>query len=472
MDQTKSNPRAASVRVLSRKASGYKGQRMHDLRRGKQPAYVNGDLAHLNRTLIEPPTPGALSKICAERRNNRKTRRAMKSGTNVAFIGIITFGAEAQILFRALKPEEQNAAYLEVAQAIADRLNTTLEGLVIHNDETSPHAHLTFPAYDLDGLPLTKSAKRGALLGIQDDLGEIMGRHAPGIERGRSREARIAAGADVADTINRSVRELHADLPAEIEAKRVELDQAAGRVDEMEGRVAKLKAQADLTDKEAKRLEVYEKRLADRIAELESAQQEAARLADLSRIEAEDAQQARDDAKALEVAARANAETAQKARDLAQADETAARERAGRITAAFTVLKDEIDGDTISRNEAGRITVKNPDGLRQGYPDIKPAVNAVADAMTAKTQAKVSALVDREKAAAELRDAESIKSENLTLRERLTSAIKAIKSLARLKGLLGPDANKVKEVVKDAEALLTPSIEKPIKDTDPDGFTI
>src|SRR5690606_6669224 len=129
------------------------------------------------------------------------------------------------------------------------------------------------------GQPLTRSMKKGALIEFQDILAEVMGRHAPGIERGRSRAARIEAGADPAAIIHRTVRQLHADLPAELAAKEAELADASAKVKEMRARVETLEAKATLTDKEAKRRETYQARLSVRISEQEAAKTETERLA-------------------------------------------------------------------------------------------------------------------------------------------------------------------------------------------------
>ena len=51
-DATASNPNAVSVRIEPKAMSKAKFQRRHDLRIGKQPAYVDGDRTHLNRDLI------------------------------------------------------------------------------------------------------------------------------------------------------------------------------------------------------------------------------------------------------------------------------------------------------------------------------------------------------------------------------------------------------------------------------------
>lgn len=282
-EEAKANPRAAMVRVEARKARGYSGQRKHDLRIGPQPAYVDGEQSGLNMIILAPPQPSVLRKICNERRGQRETQRAMRSDAAVAFIGIIGFGKEAQTLFRKLTPEQQKAAYLETAQAIAQKMGTTLEGLVSHGDETATHAHFTCPAYDMNGLPLTSTVKRGMLREIQTLTAEVMGRHCAGIERGKPRYARLDGGADYADTVHKSVKELHETLPADIEAKQAELGglisdvaEAQARYDEMQGRVEKLTAKEELNAKEAKRLEVYQSRLDDRDAALKAAE---ARLA-------------------------------------------------------------------------------------------------------------------------------------------------------------------------------------------------
>ena len=117
-----SNPRAAQVRIEAASASRAGGQRAHDLRLGPQPSYVDADRTHLNRVLIQPWTGVELRRESERRRAQRPTKRAMKSNAGVGVRGIITFGHEAQTLFEQLSPEEQDAAYRELAEAIARRL--------------------------------------------------------------------------------------------------------------------------------------------------------------------------------------------------------------------------------------------------------------------------------------------------------------------------------------------------------------
>lgn len=214
-DARKSNPRAASIRIEARTAQALSGQRKHDLRVGRQPDYVDASRTHLNRVIIEPETPSEMRFICSERRRlNAKHVRAMKSNAAVATCGIITFGVEAARMFDALPPEQQDAAFVELAEAAARKLETSVHGLVVHCDESTIHAHFQLAAYDWSGQPLSKTTKPAVLSELQDIAAEIMSSYCPGIERGRRYGDRIEAGATRAETLHKSVRELHEALPA------------------------------------------------------------------------------------------------------------------------------------------------------------------------------------------------------------------------------------------------------------------
>lgn len=262
--QKNGNPRAAQVRIKGKTAKSVGGQRAHDLRIGPQPTYVDANRTHLNRVLITPQTGTQLRKVCEERRAMRLTVRAMKSSAAVGTVGIITFGHEAQKIFEALTPVQQDAAYRETAEAIAKRLNTTLTGLVVHGDESAPHAHLQLPAYDLTGHPISETAKRGALRNLQTITAEVMGRHAPGIERGRSKLDRLKAGATPAEVVNRSVAQLHDELPIEIAAKEARLAELDAKIEKNERLAAraleKAAANEGKADKTLKNVALYEQR--------------------------------------------------------------------------------------------------------------------------------------------------------------------------------------------------------------------
>ena len=258
------NSRAAQTRIKGKSAGAIGGQRAHDLRIGPQPEYVDPARAHLNRVLIAPQTGTQLRKVCEDRRALRLTARAMKSSAAVGMVGIITFGHEAQKIFETLTLDQQDAAYQETAEAIAKRLNTTLTGLVAHSDESAPHAHFQLPAYDLTGHPISETAKRGALRDLQTITAEVMGRHAPGIERGRSKLDRLKAGASPAEVVNRSVAQLHDELPIEIAEKEARLAELNAKIEKNERLAAaaleKAAANEAKADKALKNAALYESR--------------------------------------------------------------------------------------------------------------------------------------------------------------------------------------------------------------------
>lgn len=360
-DGRSGNPRAASVRIGSNTVSGYGSQRRHDLRIGPQPQYVDQDRAHLNRTLIDYPGPAAMREIARDRRAVRETDRAMKSNAAVATAGVITFGSEAAQMFEQLTPDQQDQALRELAEAVAERLNTSLHGLVVHLDEATIHAHFTLSAYDHDGHPLSKTTRPAILSGLQDLTAEVMGRHCPGIERGRRYGDRLAAGADFADVVHRSVRELHRDLPRDLEVKRAKLAELAaaeaeaqGRVNEMRDRVVQLRQRGELTVKEVKRLATYEKRLTDRLAELKGAQG----AAETARTEAD------------------------RLAELARADRVEQERQAVAVRGAVSALASEIEAGTIRQDENGKIVARDPSALRPALPVLAPAIRSVATART------------------------------------------------------------------------------------------
>lgn len=283
-DITGGNPRAASVRLEGKSLSQAYGQRRHDWRIGPQPKYVDPARKELNRPLIEPRPVSQIRDEVVALRTARGAKRAMKSNAAVVTAGIITFGIEAQEMFLALTLEQQDAAFRDLGRAVAERLDTSLEALMVHCDESAIHAHFELRACNRSGIPLAKATRPALMIELQDLVFEVMSRHCPGIERGNRKYDRLAAGEDYAATVHKSVRQLHHDLPLEIarlehdrEALEATLPELTARVEEMRGRVAKLEAEAkdrELTVAKVKRLQAYRDRLTDRVRDLEARQGE------------------------------------------------------------------------------------------------------------------------------------------------------------------------------------------------------
>lgn len=364
-DKATGNPRATSVRIAATTARGHAGQRKHDLRIGRQPGYVAADRSNLNRILIKPPTPAALRKIAEQRRSTRKPQRAMKSNSAVATSGIITFGSEAAQMFEALTTKQQNQAFHLLSRAIAMRLRTSLHGLVIHCDEATIHAHFTLSAYNRDGIPLSKSTRPAVLSEIQDLAAQVMQRFCPGIERGTRYGDRLKAGADFADVVHKSVKELHRDLPADLEAKRTEqrrieaaVRSAQERVDEMQARVNKLRQKAALSTKEASRLETYQKRLENRCTELS----EALRAIDANKAEVE----------RLATLAETRERNAVQATRIAE-------DRMKTIEDALDTIILETKAGTLTRTPSGKLSASNPAAIKAAWETVQPIVIKAAN---------------------------------------------------------------------------------------------
>ena len=338
------NASAVQVRIQATSAAGAGGQRGHDLRLGAKPGYVAGERTPLNRVLVPPLTGAELRRESERRRARRATRRAMKSNAGVGVCGIVTFGHAAQPLFERLSPDAQDAAYREVAEAVARRLGTDLTGLVVHRDESAPHAHFQLVGYCRDGTPVSTVAKRGALRDLQTLAAEVMGRHAPGIERGFSKIARLQGGATPAEVVHRSVAELHDELPHEIAALRAQVAGLEGertaaeekaRRNEALARKAEAKVQraeaadAERARKAARTLEAYERRGAAARAEAERLEGEAVALR--GRLDALEAALARaeetDRARAAEQRAAAEAEAVARDAAIAALEREVERER-------------------------------------------------------------------------------------------------------------------------------------------------
>ena len=271
----KSNPRAASVRILAKSLRRAYGQRRHDLRIGKQPDYVDPERKGLNRNLVALRPLPEIQRENNKLRSRRDCARKMKSNAAVVMTGIITFGHEAQFMFACLSNEQQDAAYLELAERIAERLRTRVESLDVHADETADHAHFMLRGYTDDGEPVSKVATYTIAAELQDITAEVMQTYCPDIERGHKKWDRIAKGADYADTLNRSVKQLHRELPHEIAAKEAVLQALVDQIvllqrslEKTQRQSAQMESRRNRTAQQLKTARNYKKRLANKEVEL------------------------------------------------------------------------------------------------------------------------------------------------------------------------------------------------------------
>ena len=258
-----------STRIRHSAKHKARGQRRHDTRQGEVPKYVDQSRSHRNSTLLEPMTEGPMRQECEERRKGRGLR-AMATNSAIATDGIITFGSAAQKHVEALPLAEQDRLFQATAEALAKEMGTTLAGLVVHRDESAIHAHFRTHAVRLDGLPVSKRVNTRKLQDVAAEAWSDLG-----ITRGKPKKQRIADGEPASAHINRSVKQLHDDLPVEIEAAKAKVEAAQEKARIATERLAKAETRLEAAEGNRDRLE---KRVATYERRLETAQREIERL--------------------------------------------------------------------------------------------------------------------------------------------------------------------------------------------------
>lgn len=266
---------AISVRFKHRSESDAKNDIRHDLRRGPQPKYVDGTRTRMNTTIVQPKSPAILRDLCIKRRELQPMSRKPKGSFTVASSSIITFGRGLKSHVEALDQERQDELYEAVAEAVAAHLGIELTGLVAHRDEVSPHAHGQHPGRHSDGRPMGKVITPTIASELQDIAMAAAKPFLPMVERGKKKADRIADGDDLSKIINRSVRQLHDDMPKEIQAVQAKLSKTKAKLKKNK-RLLK-KAKSDLANVDAenkKRTAVIEKRLATYQVRVDTSQEE------------------------------------------------------------------------------------------------------------------------------------------------------------------------------------------------------
>lgn len=246
-------------KVLNRAA--VMGSRMHDMRLGKQPSYVDGSRSDQNTTLAlvdgYDKHGSAWSRFFSREEQELAARRKQQSKSQKMWrAAILTFSKEAQ----AILPSHPDAEALAVFRDFARRHNVRLLWSVGHRDESAAHYHAMFENVTGTGYALRLGV---ADLSAEQDIAAWHFRDL-GINRGKSKRARIADGEDPSAFIHRSVRELHHDLPAELDAARKALAESFVSIEKNQALAekARLKAEeyGETAQKALQRAQRYEER--------------------------------------------------------------------------------------------------------------------------------------------------------------------------------------------------------------------
>ena len=246
-------------KVLDRAA--IMGRRLHDMRIGRQPAYVDGSRSDQNTTLAlvdgYDKQGSAWSRFFSREEQELAARRKQQSKTQKMWrAAILTFSKEAQ----ALLTSDPDAEALAVFRDFSRRHNVRLLWSVCHRDESAVHYHAMFENVTGTGYALRLGV---ADLSAEQDTAAWHFRDL-GINRGKSKRSRIADGEDPSAFINRSVRELHDDLPRELAEARQTLAETFRSIEKHQARAeaARLKAEqyGETAQKALQRAQRYEER--------------------------------------------------------------------------------------------------------------------------------------------------------------------------------------------------------------------
>jgi uncharacterized protein YbjQ (UPF0145 family) len=256
--------KSISVRIQPNSGRKGAGQRKHDLRDpSATPDYVDPTRSALNSVIIPPPkSEDVRAEIAANRLAAGQKKLQADARTTIA--GVLTFGTDAQIIIERLSRSEQDALFERLAQRVAKEASRPLLGLVVHRDESAIHAHFTLRGYELkDGREIAPRFTPADLKRLQDVVSYEVGHL--GIERGTPKAERIERGEGKAQTIHRTVAELHNDLPKERAAEAQKIKEAQEKRSYYESLATKareqLKAEGADAERLLKRIETYEARI-------------------------------------------------------------------------------------------------------------------------------------------------------------------------------------------------------------------
>jgi DNA-binding transcriptional regulator GbsR (MarR family) len=252
-----------SISVRLKKTSNVSGRVGHDFRT-RIPSYADPERKALNSVILGGPLEQNELRKDLETRHRKEAGKARRKDSALIYEGIITFSVDADLTDR----EAFDKAAERLLEEIAKRHGfASALWLVRHEDESRPHYHFAFAnAHAETAKPVRLSPND--LRQIQDLAGETFADL--GISRGKPKAQRIADGEPQSAYINRSVKQLHNDLPKEIAELEEKLKTNEQRLQKT---LSKLAEASEMNEKLEKRAKTYEKRIKTLEDELERLRQ-------------------------------------------------------------------------------------------------------------------------------------------------------------------------------------------------------
>lgn len=182
---------------------------------------------------VKAKASGDEAAIEAARKAKQACRQRYKRDEIVAISVFIGFGAEAQPIFEALDPAEQDRLFQEAIEAVRQDMGAKLISAVVHRDEYTPHVQVMFMAVTTSGAKVRYKPDDCSRL---QDIAAAPFAHL-GFHRGTRKEEREARGETTATTKHKSVKQLQRELPRQLAAAKAALAAAEGSVAQVQAQL-------------------------------------------------------------------------------------------------------------------------------------------------------------------------------------------------------------------------------------------
>lgn len=234
-----------SVRIRFVKSTQATGSLSHSMRTVKAPKYVDSERTHLNTCIAGSSSPN-LKKIATEIESFCKlqTGRKWQKNSQHFIDGILTFSHDA----KASDTFKLDMCAKGALQNIIQEYGLKDDALIYlqrHDDEARRHYHFMLKNQRETGQSARRTFNPMALSKMQTIAGKSFS--SLGIKRGKKKVDRIYDGDPYSLILNRSVKQLHQDLPKEIQQKENEIAALKAKQNKIETLL--LKAKNDLSQK-------------------------------------------------------------------------------------------------------------------------------------------------------------------------------------------------------------------------------
>jgi len=273
--------KAVSIRVEFKRGGRSSGAISHSYRT-KIPSYVDTEKTSDNVIVYgsdEPPKARSI-RSDIEAYSLKNAKKKWRSDSPTIIDGIITYGRNANTENNILLDKAAKQALHNIIESAGMRQDA-LVYLIRHEDESRTHYHFCMKPQLKDGRSAGQTFNKFFLQKLQDITAKAHSDVGLDIVRGKSKAARMNDGEKRSAYIHRSVRELHSDLPKEIEDLKTSISVLEEKKQKTKGRLETsiLKLEAARNDANAKesvvqklekRVENYEARISNYEDQLEN----------------------------------------------------------------------------------------------------------------------------------------------------------------------------------------------------------